>query len=187
MTTTKKLIAILLFAAAAALAQQEQSRMPVTDAEKIADALRAGPVFVTKDATLLDWPSTPGGEYRVLRKGSNQWTCLPGDPDFPHDEPACFDPTFLSWIQDTLAGRMPHVDRIGISYMYGGAWVPNKSHAMGSGNEFHVGPHIMVVGLDQKVLQTLSQDGSNGEPYANHLPGHPELFLVIPIRHQDER
>jgi len=66
--------------------------------------------------------------------------------------------------------------------MDGGAWVANKSRAMGSGNELHVGPHSMIIGLDRKAMQTLNQDGSNGEPYVNHLPGHPELFLVIPIR-----
>jgi hypothetical protein len=36
-------------------------------------------------------------------------------------------------------------------------------------------------------LRTLNQDGSNGQPYANHLSGHSELFLVIPIRQWDER
>jgi hypothetical protein len=84
--TTKKLITIVLFAATAAFAQTTESRMPVTDAEKIADALRAGPVFITKDATLLDWPSTPGGEYRVLRKGSSQWTCLPDMSELINEE-----------------------------------------------------------------------------------------------------
>jgi hypothetical protein len=29
-------------------------------------------------------------------------------------------------------------------------------------------------------------DGPNGEPYVNHLPGHPELFLAIPIREWDD-
>ena len=67
-----RLITIVLVAAAAAFAQTAESRMPVTDAEKIADALRAGPSFVTKNATLLDWPVTADGEYRVLRRGSNQ-------------------------------------------------------------------------------------------------------------------
>ena len=37
--------------AAAAFAQSSE-RLPVTDAEKIADALRAGPEFITRDATL---------------------------------------------------------------------------------------------------------------------------------------
>jgi hypothetical protein len=182
-----KLITVVLFAATAAFAQTGEPRMPVTDAEKIADALRAGPVFVTKDATLLDWPSTPGSEYRVLRKGSSQWTCLPGLPGSPHDEPGCFDQVFLQFIKDSIAGRTPNVQSVGISYMYGGFWVPNKSHATGSGNEVHVGPHIMIMGPDQKMLRTLNQDGSNGEPYVNHLSGHPELFLVIPIRQWDER
>jgi hypothetical protein len=183
-----KLITIVLFAATAAFAKTEESRIPVTDADKIADALRAGPVFVTKDATLLDWPSTPGGEYRVLRKGSSQWTCLPGLLGLPHDEPGCFDQVFLQFIKDSVAGRTPNVQSVGISYMYGGFWVPNKSHAMGSGNEFHVGPHIMIIGLDQKMMQTLNHDGSNGQPYVNHLAGnHTELFLVIPIRQWDER
>jgi hypothetical protein len=57
---------------------------------------------------------------------------------------------------------------------------------MGSGAEFHVGPHIMIIGLDQKMMQTLNQDGSNGEPYVNSLPGHAELYLVIPIREWDD-
>ena len=72
------------------------------------------------------------------------------------------------------------------SYTHGDKWVPNKSHATGSGNEFNVGPHIMIIGPDQKVMRTLNQNGSNGEPYVNHLPGHPELFLVIPIREWDD-
>ena len=154
-----KLITILLFVTIAAFAQTAESRKPVTDAEKVADASRAGPEFVTKDATLLDWPATPGGEYRVLRKGSSQWTCLPGFPGSPHDEPGCFDQIFLRFIKDSIAGRTPNVQGVGISYMYGGFWVPNKAHAIGSGNEFHVGPHIMIIGLDQKMMQTLNAEG----------------------------
>jgi hypothetical protein len=181
-----KLLTTVLLTLSTAFAQSSD-RLPVTDAEKIADALRAGPAFITKDATLLDWPSAPGGEYRLLRKGSNEWTCLPAIPSgYPHDDPGCFDQVFLQFVKDSKAGRTPNVQSVGISYMYGGFWVPNKSHAMGSGNEFHVGPHIMIIGLDQKILQTLNHDGSNGESYVNHLPGHSELFLVIPIREWEE-
>jgi hypothetical protein len=161
---------------------QSSDRLPVTDAEKIADALRAGPAFITKDATLRDWPSSPGGEYRLLRQGSNEWTCLPSIPGYSHDEPGCFDPIFLRWMQDSLAGRTPQIDRIGISYMYLGAW----QLAKGSSHEAHVGPHLMIVSPHQDELQELNPDPSTGMPYVAHLPHHTELYLVMPIRHWDE-
>jgi hypothetical protein len=170
----------LLSAALAASAQTARPDHPSTDAEKIADALRAGPRFITKDATLLDWPTTPGGKYRVLRQGSNEWTCLPGFPGWPHDEPACFDPTFMQWMKQSLAGGEPHIDRVGISYMYAGAWVPNKSaedHGSTS-NEFHVGPHIMIVSphQNQQELQTLSHDGPRGCRTSRIYPAAPICF-----------
>jgi hypothetical protein len=107
-----KLLTTVLLTVVAAF-PQSSDRLPVTDEEKIADAMRAGPAFITKDATVLDWPSASGGEYRLLRKGSNEWTCLPAIPGYPHDafdsafkrEPGCYDPIFLRWMQDSLAAR----------------------------------------------------------------------------------
>src|SRR5260370_37215737 len=135
-----KLMGMVLLAVSTALAQTAESRMPVTDAEKVADALRAAPVFITKDATLLDWPATPGGEYRVLRKGSSQWTCHPGLPSSPHDEPGCFDQVFLRFIKDSIAGRTPKAQSVGISYMYGAFWECHNSHAIGRVNDFILVP-----------------------------------------------
>ena len=182
----KKFAFLVLITAIVTNAQMPASPKSKSDAEKIASALQAGPKFVTQNATVLDYPTSPSSEFRVLRAGTNGWTCLPGFPGTTHDEPGCFDQVFLQFFKDSMAGRTPNVKSVGISYMYGGKFVPNKSHAMGSGSEFHVGPHIMIIGLDQKTMQTLNQDGSNGEPYVNHLPGHPELFLVIPIRESDD-
>jgi hypothetical protein len=84
-----------------------------------------------------------------------------GRPEGAHDEPGCFDQVFLEFMKDSMAGRTPNVKSVGISYMYGGFWVPNKSRAMGSGNEFHVGPHIMIIGLDQKMMQTVNRGVAN--------------------------
>jgi len=191
-----RLIAIACLMAACAFAQKAESHLPVTDPEKVADALRAGPTFITKDATLLDWPAVPGGEYRILRKGSNEWTCLPSIPGYPHDEPGCFDPAFLQWIQDSMAGRMPHIDRIGIAYMYVGVWAKEadgfflaggeKKSGKG-GKEFHVGPHLMIVSPHQDDFQGLNRDASDGMPYVTHLSGRTELFLVMPIRQWNEQ
>jgi hypothetical protein len=181
-----KWIAIAMLVGTAAYAQAQDGNAPTTDAEKIMDALRAGPTFVTKNATLLDWPSAPGAEYRVLRKGSSEWTCLPGVPGYPHDEPGCFDPVFLQWIKEGLAGRKANIDRVGVAYMYRGAWVPNKS-ANSHDKEYHVGPHIMIITPHQDELQGLNRDGSNGMPYVNHLPNQTDVFLVLPIREWDDK
>ena len=181
--TVMKLLTSAVLTVATAFAQSSD-RLPVTDVEKITDALRAGPAFITKNATVLDWPSAPGDEYRLLRKGSNEWTCLPAIPGYPHDEPGCFDPIFMRWMQDSLAGRTPHIDRIGISYMYLGAW---KSAKDGSpSHEFHVGPRLMIVGPNQDEFQGFNRDATNGMLYVTHSPNRTELFLVMPVPHWNE-
>ena len=178
----------LLTFVSAVVFSQSTSDHPTTDSAKIADALRAGPSFITDNATILDWPQQPGGDYRVLRKGTSEWTCLPGVPGYSHDEPGCFDPVFLEWMKESLAGREPHIHSVGIAYMYVGAWVPNK-RGNGSGNsEFHVGPHIMIVSPheNQKELDQINRDGSDGKPYVAHLPHGEDLYLVLPFRQWDE-
>jgi hypothetical protein len=186
-TRTLGLFGLLTMAAVAL--SQNTSDHPVTDSAKIADALRAGPAFLTRNATILDWPQQSGGEYRALRKGTNEWTCLPGVPGYSHDEPGCFDPVFMQWIKDSLAGHEPHITSVGIAYMYIGAWVPNKSRNGSNGDEFHVGPHIMIVSPhdNQKELQSISHDGSTGMPYVAHLPHGEDLYLVLPFRQWDEK
>jgi hypothetical protein len=184
-----KLPAFLALAtmAATAAAQTVSHGHPASDAEKVADALRAGPTFITKNAAILDWPSTPAGEYRVLRKGTTDWTCLPGAPGYPHDEPGCFDRVFMEWMKEGLAGRTAHIDRIGIAYMYVGAWVSHQNAPSESPDKyFHVGPHIMVVSPNQDELAGFTRDGASGMPYINHLPKGTEVFVVIPVRQWDE-
>jgi hypothetical protein len=181
------IVAVLAAAAATAFAQTPNSRA-MTDKEKIADALRAGPTFVTKDATVLDWPPKPNGEYRILRKGTGDWTCLPGNPAYPPGDPGCFDQVFLQFVKDGQAERAAHVERVGISYMYMGARVPHEAGVAESQAHYvHVGPHIMIVTPNQGDIRAFDTNAASGMPYINHLPGRPEMFLVIPIRGWDER
>jgi hypothetical protein len=79
----KLVVAVILGASLSASAQMDMksSGSQSTDKEKIADALRAGPPFITKNAVIADWPADPkttNAEYRVLRAGKSDWTCLPG-------------------------------------------------------------------------------------------------------------
>jgi hypothetical protein len=55
--------------------------------QTFADARRVGPRLITIDATLLNWSSTPNGEYRILHKGTSDGVCLPGSPRLRHEEP----------------------------------------------------------------------------------------------------
>ena len=58
----KKFAFLLLFTAAVTSAQMPAARKSKPDAEKIASALQAGPKFVTQNATVIDYPTSPGGE-----------------------------------------------------------------------------------------------------------------------------
>src|SRR5579872_4814096 len=68
-----KLTVLCLFVALTAGAQSTTEHLPVTDAEKITDALRAAPNFITDGATIVDHPASKGGEFRVLRQGTTEW------------------------------------------------------------------------------------------------------------------
>src|SRR2546427_2976396 len=104
-----KSVAFLILITAVTYVQMPASRTSKSDAEKIAAAMQAGPKFVTQNATVLDWPPSPGGELRVLRSGTNAWTCLPGRPAAAHEEPGCFDKVFLQFMKDSMAGHTPDV------------------------------------------------------------------------------
>ena len=98
-TVMKKFAFLLLITAVVTYGQTPAPPKPKSDAEKIASAMGAGPKFVTQNATVLDWASSPGGDFRVLRPGTNGWTCLPGFPQAAHDEPGCFDQVFLQFMK----------------------------------------------------------------------------------------
>jgi len=69
--------------------------------------------------------------------------------------------------------------------MYLGLWKPAKDGS--SAHEFHVGPHLMIVGPNQDEFHAFNRDATNGMPYVTHLPNRTELFLVMPTRQWDER
>jgi hypothetical protein len=150
-----------------AVAQSPNPSPGSTVSQRVADALKAGPPFITRASTILDWPKQPGGDFRVLRSGTNGWTCLPTFPGLPHDEPMCLDAVFFKFFQDALAGKPVRIDRVGISYMYAGGWVPNSPNAPPKPGDYHVGPHIMIVVPDGVGLSAYSTDPTPGGAYIN--------------------
>src|SRR6516164_8232627 len=82
-----------------------------SDEWKIANALSAGPASITEHATVID------RDGRVLRQGTNGWTCMPDVPGRPQHNPMCADETMMKWFMATRAGKKPDIDRVGLSYM----------------------------------------------------------------------
>ena len=177
-----KLLTTVLLTVATAFAQSSD-RLPVTDAEKIADALRAGPAFIAKDATVLDWPSAPGGEYRLFARDRTNGPVsrlflgirtMSQGASTPYSCAGCR--TALPAARRTLIAS---ASRTCIS-------ASGNRRKMAPGHEFHVGPHLMVVSPNQDDFQRLNRDPTNGMPYVTHLPNRTELFLVMPVRQWNE-
>jgi hypothetical protein len=78
--------------------------------------------------------------------------------------------------------RSRRIDRVGIAYMYVGAFVPNVSKTATTNPDFHVGPHVMIITAHQDELRGFSHDGSNGQPYVAHLPHGTQLYLIMPYQ-----
>ena len=175
------------------IAQPSLASSDRPDAWKIENALSAGPKFITDHAAVMDWPSAQdkGLKMRVLREGSNGWTCMPDRPA-PRHNPMCADQTMMKWMMAMTVGKKPNIDRIGISYMLqgeAGADVQDinaKTPPPGK-DWYYAGPHVMLVlpDGDKDALKDVGQDTSTGTPYVRG-PSSPSPLLIIPVAKADE-
>lgn len=123
--------------------------------ELIADALSAAPPSVTEGATVKD------AEGNVLRKGTNGWTCYPGNPAIG---PMCNQPQWDALLAALGKKEKPEIKEFSISYMLAGegdaAGVSNSdpfaSDPHAHGDYVKEGPHLMIVMPDKKALEGLS-------------------------------
>ena len=128
---------------------------------------------------MSDWPANPKdgmSHGRVLRQGTNGWTCIPDLPGRPQHDPMCVDETTMKWVMATMAGKKPDIDRVGVSYMLMGEarQAQGATLAEGSGQVkewFSIGPHVMVVLPDsaKDALRGINQDITNNQPYTTVL------------------
>jgi hypothetical protein len=150
-----------------------------SDEWKIANALSAGPAQITAHAAVIDWPANPEdgmSRGRMLRQGTNGWTCMPDVPGRPQHDPMCVDETMMKWLEATLVGKKPDIDRVGLAYMLmgearqGQGATPAKDPSQVK-EWFHVGPHVMVVLPDsaKDALRGINQDLANNQPYTTLL------------------
>ena len=87
----------------AGLAIAQQHSMPsgkMTDNEIIKSAMSPAPEAIGKSATIIDVDSD--GTVRVVRQGSNQFTCMADNPNTPGPDPMCADRNAMEWVDAWL-------------------------------------------------------------------------------------
>jgi hypothetical protein len=176
--TTYNVVAIAgLLAAAVAGAQTPDSTQA-----KIARALAAGPPSVTTAATVAERDRT--GQLKVLRAGTNGFTCMPGDPSKVAEPALCADRASMQWMSDFGRHKPKPTNTVpGITYMLAGATQRSDSDPYDSTSApMTIGPHWMIMwpfdpqtsGLQAGMKPTGTFIMWAGSPYAHvHVMGSP--------------
>jgi hypothetical protein len=88
--------------------------------ERIPRAMLAGPASVTSEATIAEMDRQ--GNFTVLRPGTNDWVCIPGDQNVVGWPDMAIDPMGMVWFKDLLARKpKPTNTSPGLIYMLNGA------------------------------------------------------------------
>ena len=81
----------------------QQHSMPsgkMTDEDIIKSAMSAAPEAIAKGATIIDVGAD--GKITVVRKGTNQFTCMADNPNTPGPDPMCADQYAMEWVEAWL-------------------------------------------------------------------------------------
>ena len=150
----------------------------------------AAPSFLGDKATII------GGDGKVIRGGSNGWTCQAGNPrSYPekgwksaHEAmPACFDEVGAKWMGAFMKDEKPNLSRSTFMWMLHGdvgednttPKVLNKADST-PGEWIESGPHLMLLPKDASDLANYSDDFMHGEPYVM-MPDTVYAHIMIPV------
>jgi hypothetical protein len=126
------------------------------------------------------------GSMKVLRKGSNDWTCVPDDPSSPGNDPMCLDPNAMEWLH-AYVGKKPPPDKIGFIYMLQGGWDFSNLDPYATkpdGKATITGPHVMIVGPGVKAVPGYDRTGNGVNPAISYVMWKDTAYehLMIPVR-----
>jgi hypothetical protein len=154
------------------------------DAEKIASAESAAPKAVAKGATIAEMKAD--GTMRVLRKGTNGFTCVPDEPTTPGPDPMCLDAAAMDWLH-ALVGHKEPPKKVGFFYMLAGGTDASNTDPYaskpGGAHWIKTGPHVMIVGADAAFYMAYprSPDPDTASPYVMWA-GTPYQHLMVPVK-----
>jgi hypothetical protein len=157
---------------------------PATDAAKIKSALSAAPAAVAKDATVVDINMQTMAS-RVLKQGTNGWTCIPDGPS-PGIDPMCLDKNGMEWADAWMHHKDPPKDKIAVGYMLmGGSDASNTDPFAEKPNPgdrwVETGPHLMVMNIGDHFAGYPTTAANTKVPYVMYA-NTPYAHLMVPVK-----
>ena len=102
-------------------AQNKSASSSMNDEELIRTAMSAAPPHISRDAAIM--AKGPDGKLRVLREGTNEFTCIADLSGQESPDPICADRAATSWTTSFLNGEpKPANTEPGVAYMGLGGW-----------------------------------------------------------------
>ena len=148
--------------------------------EEIKSAQSAAPASLSDNATITDW------DHKVLRKGTNGWTCLPDRSKTEGNDPWCVNDPWLNFLDALMNKKKPSYTQVGVAYMLQGdtpvsntdpyATEPKPDDDWVAG----LGPHLMMLIPDRKTLKDFPTNSKGGGPWIMW-PDTDYAHLMIPI------
>jgi hypothetical protein len=151
-------------------------RQNTTTAGRVALAEAAGPTAIARHATIVEF--TPTMESKVLRAGTNGWTCV-ADPRGP----MCADATFMAFMCAMMSKLPPKIDRVGVGFMLVGDEGVSLTDpfAQNAADKVKSGAHTMIIVPNAADLAGLADNPSAGGAYVMW-KGTPYAHVMLPSR-----
>ena len=170
------------------IAHAEPDGSHASDSWQIWAYSTAAPSFIGNFATIM------GQNRKVLREGSNGWTCTATKPmpekgfkTAHHAFALCADAEGFKWAGAYMAGEKPDMDRDAYIWMlHGDTGEDNtmpggdKSMAMKHDHWIESGPHLMLMPKDPATIAGFSSNFTTGAPY-QMFKGTDYAHLMIPF------
>jgi hypothetical protein len=169
--------------AAAFAAGLASASLAASAVDPVASAVSAAPASIGKAATVMSL------DMKVLRKGSNGWTCFPDDPGTPGADPMCFDKNGMAWMTALTQHKPPPKDVVGFCYMLqGGSDASNLDPFAAkppAGSKWvTTGPHVMILSAAVAAASgypTKQANPDTSRPYVM-FGGTPYAHIMAPVR-----
>ena len=149
----------------------------------------AAPDFIGDFATVI------GSDGKVLKEGTNGWTCLAFTANMMGDSmdprmatPACMDSNAMAWANAYMNQEVPKLKNDGWAWMIHGDTGADNFRAFSEGDKAGTNPedwiesgaHLMLMPKDPSTLDNTTTDFTTGSPYVM-FKGTPYVHMMIPV------